>query len=164
MLSLAEQTLPNRDSILPINNKASRSCKALCENVVRWCCRVPLTRAVLLQVPGRECYSLCMYYALLQPLEQRPLLQRFVNETDAFRNSRFKLIPNIAQVSMPPLELLVFLERTTGVASMLEKCSKLALSDSICTLRRCWNRRYDVGSWLAVNAASVRPSMRQCRT
>ncbi|GAQ90806.1 hypothetical protein KFL_006870070 [Klebsormidium nitens] len=57
----------------------------------------PFFCVINLQVPGRECYSLCLYYALLQPLEQWPLLHRFVNDTDAFRNSRFKLIPNIAQ-------------------------------------------------------------------
>lgn len=56
----------------------------------------------VLQVPGRDCYSLAMYYALLQPLEQWPLLHRFVHDTDDFRNSRFKLIPNIAQVSRDP--------------------------------------------------------------
>jgi hypothetical protein len=57
----------------------------------------PFFCVINLQVPGRDCYSLAMYYALLQPLEQWPLLHRFVHDTDDFRNSRFKLIPNIAQ-------------------------------------------------------------------
>jgi hypothetical protein len=32
------------------------------------------------------------------PLEKVPLLERFVNGDDAFRNSRFKLIPYISKV------------------------------------------------------------------
>lgn len=34
------------------------------------------------------------------PLEKVPLLQQFVNGDDAFRNSRFKLIPYISKVCM----------------------------------------------------------------
>jgi hypothetical protein len=33
------------------------------------------------------------------PLEDTPLLESFVNGDDAFRNSRFKLIPYISKVS-----------------------------------------------------------------
>ncbi|KAK4765039.1 hypothetical protein SAY86_026129 [Trapa natans] len=54
---------------------------------------------VNIQVPGATTYNLAFYYMLKTPLEQHPLLQRFVNGDDAFRNSRFKLIPYISKGS-----------------------------------------------------------------
>ncbi|KAL3523463.1 hypothetical protein ACH5RR_016297 [Cinchona calisaya] len=52
-----------------------------------------------IQVPGTTQYSLALYYMLTSPLEETPLLERFVNGDDAFRNSRFKLIPYISKGS-----------------------------------------------------------------
>ena len=43
-------------------------------------------------------YTLAMYYMMRTPLESSPLLKNFVEGDDAFRNSRFKLIPYISQV------------------------------------------------------------------
>ncbi|KAI4302326.1 hypothetical protein MLD38_038084 [Melastoma candidum] len=54
---------------------------------------------VNIQVPGSNTYNLALYYALKTPLENHPLLHRFVNGDDAFRNSRFKLIPYISKGS-----------------------------------------------------------------
>ncbi|KAI4384405.1 hypothetical protein MLD38_002569 [Melastoma candidum] len=54
---------------------------------------------VNIQVPGSNMYNVAMYYALKTPLEEHPLLHRFVNGDDAFRNSRFKLIPYISKGS-----------------------------------------------------------------
>jgi hypothetical protein len=51
-----------------------------------------------MQVPGSTTYSLVLYYMMDTPLEKVPLLERFVNGDDAFRNSRFKLIPYISKV------------------------------------------------------------------
>ncbi|GJN20874.1 hypothetical protein PR202_gb08307 [Eleusine coracana subsp. coracana] len=53
----------------------------------------------LVQVPGSTTYSLALYYMMDTPLEKVPLLERFVNGDDAFRNSRFKLIPYISKGS-----------------------------------------------------------------
>lgn len=50
------------------------------------------------QVPGTTMYTLAMYYMLETPLEDSPLLHSFVNGDDAYRNSRFKLIPYISKV------------------------------------------------------------------
>ncbi|KAL8518009.1 hypothetical protein ACS0TY_009339 [Phlomoides rotata] len=52
-----------------------------------------------IQIPGTTAYSLALYYMLETPLEETPLLDRFVNGDDAFRNSRFKLIPYISKGS-----------------------------------------------------------------
>ncbi|XP_051120142.1 protein ENHANCED DISEASE RESISTANCE 2-like [Andrographis paniculata] len=52
-----------------------------------------------IQVPGTSTYSLVLYYMLKSPLEETPLLERFVNGDDGFRNSRFKLIPYISKGS-----------------------------------------------------------------
>ncbi|XP_027935619.1 protein ENHANCED DISEASE RESISTANCE 2-like [Vigna unguiculata] len=52
-----------------------------------------------IQMPGTPMYSLALYYMLKGPLEDYPLLQSFVDGDDAYRNSRFKLIPYISQGS-----------------------------------------------------------------
>uniref|UniRef100_A0A2C9V3D3 PH domain-containing protein n=1 Tax=Manihot esculenta TaxID=3983 RepID=A0A2C9V3D3_MANES len=54
---------------------------------------------VNIQVPGSTMYTLALYYMLKTPLEETPLLQKFVNGDDAYRNSRFKLIPYISKGS-----------------------------------------------------------------
>ncbi|KAK8691689.1 hypothetical protein V6N13_075189 [Hibiscus sabdariffa] len=52
-----------------------------------------------LQVPGTPRYTLAMYYMMKSPLADHPLLFKFVNGDDAFRNSRFKVIPFISKGS-----------------------------------------------------------------
>lgn len=52
-----------------------------------------------IQVPGTTQYSLALYYMMKVPLEEAPLLEQFVNGDDAYRNSRFKLIPYISKGS-----------------------------------------------------------------
>nr|XP_011469654.1 PREDICTED: protein ENHANCED DISEASE RESISTANCE 2-like [Fragaria vesca subsp. vesca] len=54
---------------------------------------------VNMQVPGTTMYTLAFYYILNTPLEENPLLHSFVNGDDAYRNSRFKLIPYISKGS-----------------------------------------------------------------
>nr|GLL34980.1 protein ENHANCED DISEASE RESISTANCE 2-like [Ipomoea trifida] len=55
---------------------------------------------VNIQVPGATRYSLALYYMLKTPLAENPLLERFVNGDDAFRNSKFKLIPYISKLDV----------------------------------------------------------------
>lgn len=52
----------------------------------------------MLQVPGATTYSLGLYYMMDAPLESVPILESFVKGDDAYRNSRFKLIPYISKV------------------------------------------------------------------
>ncbi|KAL4190245.1 hypothetical protein AMTRI_Chr07g74800 [Amborella trichopoda] len=54
---------------------------------------------VNIQVPGSTTYSLALYYMMDTPVEKVPLLERFIKEDDAYRNSRFKLIPYISKGS-----------------------------------------------------------------
>ncbi|KAK8361542.1 hypothetical protein V6Z11_A03G047400 [Gossypium hirsutum] len=54
---------------------------------------------VNIQVPGSTTYSLALYYMMNTPVEDSPLLHNFVNGDDAYRNSRFKLIPYISKGS-----------------------------------------------------------------
>ncbi|KDP44376.1 hypothetical protein JCGZ_20056 [Jatropha curcas] len=54
---------------------------------------------VNIQVPGSTLYTLALYYMLKTPLEETPVLYNFVNGDDAYRNSRFKLIPYISKGS-----------------------------------------------------------------
>lgn len=51
---------------------------------------------VNIQVPGSKTYNLALYY-MTSNLEDAPLLQNFVDRDDAYRNSRFKLIPYISK-------------------------------------------------------------------
>ncbi|XP_031502521.1 protein ENHANCED DISEASE RESISTANCE 2-like isoform X2 [Nymphaea colorata] len=51
------------------------------------------------QIPGSVTYNIALYYMMESPLGRNPLLERFVNGDDAFRNSRFKLIPFISKGS-----------------------------------------------------------------
>ncbi|XP_027364670.1 protein ENHANCED DISEASE RESISTANCE 2-like [Abrus precatorius] len=52
-----------------------------------------------IQVPGSPNYSISLYYMIKTPLEDNPLLLSFVEGDDAYRNSRFKLIPYISKGS-----------------------------------------------------------------
>lgn len=54
---------------------------------------------VNIQVPGSTMYTLALYYMLKTPLEETPVLHNFVNGDNAYRNSRFKLIPYISKGS-----------------------------------------------------------------
>ncbi|XP_073012007.1 protein ENHANCED DISEASE RESISTANCE 2-like isoform X1 [Typha latifolia] len=54
---------------------------------------------VHIQVPGSTTYSLALYYMMDIQVRDVPLLDSFVRGDDAFRNSRFKLIPYISKGS-----------------------------------------------------------------
>lgn len=54
---------------------------------------------VNIQVPGSTTYSLALYYMMNTPVEDAPLLESFIEGDDAYRNSRFKLIPYISKGS-----------------------------------------------------------------
>lgn len=54
---------------------------------------------VNIQVPGSTSYSLVQYYMMTTPVKDNPLLESFINGDDAYRNSRFKLIPYISKGS-----------------------------------------------------------------
>ncbi|KAK4721484.1 hypothetical protein R3W88_011717 [Solanum pinnatisectum] len=56
-------------------------------------------RRVLFIINITTTYNLALYYMLTSPLEETPLLERFVNGDDSFRNSRFKFIPYISKAA-----------------------------------------------------------------
>lgn len=59
--------------------------------------RLPFILIVNLQVPATPNYSLVFYFGAEKPISKGSLLDRFVNGSDAFRDSRFKLIPRITK-------------------------------------------------------------------
>eukprot|EP00246_Nothoceros_aenigmaticus_P012192 TRINITY_DN3653_c0_g1_i3.p1 TRINITY_DN3653_c0_g1~~TRINITY_DN3653_c0_g1_i3.p1 ORF type:complete len:725 (+),score=125.57 TRINITY_DN3653_c0_g1_i3:628-2802(+) len=59
--------------------------------------KAPFILVVNLQVPASPNYSLVFYFVADRPVRDSSLLHRFVNGDDAFRNSRFKLIPSIVE-------------------------------------------------------------------
>lgn len=64
------------------------------------------------QVPGKTNYSLVMYFVADKPIQPGSLLDQFANGDDAFRNSRFKLIPSIVEVWVDSLVELLMLHTT----------------------------------------------------
>lgn len=59
--------------------------------------KIPFILVVNLQVPSKPNYSLVLYYAADRPVNKNSLLGKFIDGSDAFRDSRFKLIPSIVQ-------------------------------------------------------------------
>ncbi|TKY54741.1 ENHANCED DISEASE RESISTANCE 2 [Spatholobus suberectus] len=59
--------------------------------------KLPFILVINLQVPARPNYSLVLYYAADRPINKNSLLAKFVDGSDAFRDSRFKLIPSIVE-------------------------------------------------------------------
>jgi hypothetical protein len=59
--------------------------------------KLPFILIINLEVPARPNYSLVLYYASDRPINENSLLSKFVDGTDSFRDSRFKLIPSIVE-------------------------------------------------------------------
>ncbi|KAK6942244.1 Protein ENHANCED DISEASE RESISTANCE 2, C-terminal [Dillenia turbinata] len=57
--------------------------------------KLPFVLIINLEVPAKPNYSLVLYYAADRPVKKSSLLGKFVDGTDTFRDSRFKLIPSI---------------------------------------------------------------------
>ncbi|KAL4576952.1 hypothetical protein LXL04_013053 [Taraxacum kok-saghyz] len=69
------------------------------------------------QVPGSTHYNLASYHMASKPIKDIPLLEKFIKGDDAFRNSRFKLIPH---VSKGPWILRQAIRRPTLIGHMLK--------------------------------------------
>ncbi|KAK7291984.1 hypothetical protein RIF29_07580 [Crotalaria pallida] len=59
--------------------------------------KLPFILVINLQVPAKPNYSLVLYYASDRPIKKDSLLSKFVDGSDVFRDSRFKLIPSIVE-------------------------------------------------------------------
>ncbi|XP_021634839.1 protein ENHANCED DISEASE RESISTANCE 2 isoform X2 [Manihot esculenta] len=59
--------------------------------------KLPFILVINLQIPAKPNYSLVLYYAAERPVNKSSLLGKFVDGTDMFRDSRFKLIPSIIE-------------------------------------------------------------------
>nr|XP_019070462.1 protein ENHANCED DISEASE RESISTANCE 2 isoform X2 [Solanum lycopersicum] len=59
--------------------------------------KIPFVLIINLQVPAKPNYSLVLYYAADRPVNKDSLLGKFIDGTDSFRDSRFKLIPSIRE-------------------------------------------------------------------
>ncbi|KAI4377730.1 hypothetical protein MLD38_015310 [Melastoma candidum] len=59
--------------------------------------KLPFILVINLQVPAKPNYSLVTYYAADRPVNKNSLLGKFIDGTDSFRDSRFKLIPSIVE-------------------------------------------------------------------
>ncbi|CAI0395065.1 unnamed protein product [Linum tenue] len=59
--------------------------------------QLPFVLVINLQIPAKPNYSLVLYYAADRPVNKASLLGKFIDGTDMFRDSRFKLIPSIIE-------------------------------------------------------------------
>ncbi|KAB5552827.1 hypothetical protein DKX38_010138 [Salix brachista] len=59
--------------------------------------KLPFILVINLQIPAKPNYSLVLCYAADRPINKSSLLGKFVDGTDLFRDSRFKLIPSIIE-------------------------------------------------------------------
>lgn len=59
--------------------------------------KLPFILILNLEVPARPNYSMVLYYAADRPVNKNSLLGKFVDGSDMFRDSRFKLIPRIVE-------------------------------------------------------------------
>jgi hypothetical protein len=59
--------------------------------------KAPFILVINLQVPAKPNHNLVFYFVAEKPIRPGSLLDRFANGDDAFRNSRFKLIPSIVE-------------------------------------------------------------------
>ncbi|KAL1563471.1 protein ENHANCED DISEASE RESISTANCE 2-like isoform X1 [Salvia divinorum] len=59
--------------------------------------KLPFIFVINLEVPARPNYSLVLYYAADRPVINNSLLGKFIDGTDMYRDSRFKLIPSIVE-------------------------------------------------------------------
>lgn len=59
--------------------------------------KLPFILVINLEIPAKPYYSLVMYYGAERPINKQSLLGRFIEGSDVFRDSRFKLIPSIVE-------------------------------------------------------------------
>lgn len=59
--------------------------------------KLPFILIFNLQIPAKPNYNLVFYYATDMPVNKSSLLGKFIDGTDTFRDSRFKLIPSIVK-------------------------------------------------------------------
>ncbi|PIN09380.1 hypothetical protein CDL12_18033 [Handroanthus impetiginosus] len=59
--------------------------------------KLPFILVINLEVPAKPNYSLVLYYAADRPVNKNSLLGKFIDGSDMFRDSRFKLIPSIVE-------------------------------------------------------------------
>uniref|UniRef100_A0A2P2KXM6 Uncharacterized protein MANES_11G122700 n=1 Tax=Rhizophora mucronata TaxID=61149 RepID=A0A2P2KXM6_RHIMU len=57
----------------------------------------PFVWAFNLQIPSKDNYSAVAYFVAIEPIPEGSLMDRFLKEDEGFRNSRLKLIANIAK-------------------------------------------------------------------
>nr|GMC65105.1 protein ENHANCED DISEASE RESISTANCE 2-like isoform X1 [Ipomoea batatas] len=62
--------------------------------------KLPFILVINLMVPAKPNYSLVLYYAADRPVNKDSLLGKFIDGTDLYRDSRFKLIPSIIEIDV----------------------------------------------------------------
>lgn len=59
--------------------------------------KLPFILVINLEIPAKPYYSLVLYFGAERPINKQSLLGRFIEGSDVFRDSIFKLIPSIVE-------------------------------------------------------------------
>jgi len=102
-----------------IDNIASRP-GGTCQRALQRASGKHFIFAVNIQVPGVKHFSIVFYYLLPGPVHKDSVLGKFIDGDDAYKNARFKLIPNIAVVNGRPF--LIPLSTTQGICQASINC------------------------------------------
>lgn len=100
---------------------------------------------ISVQVPAKPNYSMVMYYAADRPVNKSSLLGKFVDGSDMYRDSRFKLIPSIVEVRHLDILYFLFLMTLQLMISLIQQgywMVKRAVGTKACLLGKAVTCKY----------------------
>lgn len=103
----------------------------------------PFIWAFNLQIPNKDNYSAIIYFVSFEPVEEGSLMDRFLKGDDSFKNSRLKLIANMAKA--PWIVRTAVGEQAICILGRALKCKYTSDSDFI-------EVDVDIGSSIMANA------------
>lgn len=119
---------------------------------------------ISVQVPAKPNYSMVMYYAADRPVNKNSLLGKFVDGSDLYRDSRFKLIPSIVEVWNLDILYFLFLMTLQLMVSLIQQgywMVKRAVGTKACLLGKAVTCKYlRRDNFLEVNYSN--PSLVAC--
>ncbi|KAJ4783897.1 ENHANCED DISEASE RESISTANCE-like protein (DUF1336) [Rhynchospora pubera] len=126
-----------------LNNPNHRIRKNINELVMNDPDAKPFVWAFNLQLPNKDNYSAIIYFVSLEPVEDGSLMDRFLKGDDLFKNSRLKLIANMAKA--PWIVRTAVGEQAICILGRALKCKYVTGSDFI-------EVDVDIGSSIVANA------------
>ncbi|KAJ3690618.1 hypothetical protein LUZ61_019782 [Rhynchospora tenuis] len=126
-----------------LNNPNHRIRKSIDELAMNDPDAKPFVWAFNLQLPNKDNYCAIIYFVSLEPVEDGSLMDRFLKGDDSFKNSRLKLIANMAKA--PWIVRTAVGEQAICILGRALKCKYVTGSDFI-------EVDVDIGSSIVANA------------